>query len=357
VHAYLEEGDPYAAHGAGEPRPAQPNGMRLKIMRHVRLLQPPDERSAPWLDLGLGLDLDLDRQALQPVARLKVKDFLSVKAAPRWALLLGWLAGGVAGGVAAGHGQEDAWQAGSLGLLQRGHGVGDWPCTGLALCRCWPRRAPGAGAPVAAPASALAPPPPLAARRPLLKLSKSLPLPGLGMSVKLLYEVPLGEVQHFWEPPAKLMVRLDTTPGGWPGSRGPSCPPRAARGVREQRRRRPVCRAQRGAANAAHRTTRSAGNARALPSQPWMLGRHPAPAGPQLSPGRPCACLPAPAGSGMSGLHVSPAGCEFAGRAQLGRSLALIGAAGVSFPRQIPFSMDDPELGLRVHRLTVKSAW
>jgi hypothetical protein len=116
VHAYLHD-DPYTPPpgDAGQPRPGTPNGMRLKITRHVRLLQPPDERSAPWLDLGLGLDLDLDRQALQPVARLKVKDFLSIKAAPRWAG-----AGGVGQGQAgvSGRGDELRMQAAAAARIQ-----------------------------------------------------------------------------------------------------------------------------------------------------------------------------------------------------------------------------------------------
>ena len=31
--------------------------------------------------------------------------------------------------------------------------------------------------------------------------------------MKLLYEVPLADVRRFWEPPARLLVRLESSPG------------------------------------------------------------------------------------------------------------------------------------------------
>ena len=40
-----------------------------------------------------------------------------------------------------------------------------------------------------------------------LKASHSLPLGRSGLSVKVLYELPLRNVRNFWEPPARLMVR------------------------------------------------------------------------------------------------------------------------------------------------------
>ncbi|KAF5829275.1 hypothetical protein DUNSADRAFT_16314 [Dunaliella salina] len=49
--------------------------------------------------------------------------------------------------------------------------------------------------------------------QPLLKLSKTLPLWKTGMGLKVHYEVPLADIQHFYQPPARLMVRLDQCPG------------------------------------------------------------------------------------------------------------------------------------------------
>ncbi|KAL6753252.1 hypothetical protein V8C86DRAFT_2731791 [Haematococcus lacustris] len=46
-----------------------------------------------------------------------------------------------------------------------------------------------------------------------IKISKTLPLWGTGMALKLLYEVPLQEVHHFYRPPARLMARLEQSPG------------------------------------------------------------------------------------------------------------------------------------------------
>eukprot|EP00983_Pelagomonas_calceolata_P045228 1139624-Pelagomonas_calceolata.AAC.4 len=40
----------------------------------------------------------------------------------------------------------------------------------------------------------------------LLKLSKTLPLWKTGMGLKVHYEVPLADIQHFYQPPARLMV-------------------------------------------------------------------------------------------------------------------------------------------------------
>ncbi|GIL56525.1 hypothetical protein Vafri_11858 [Volvox africanus] len=77
----------------------------------------------PLLDLGVGINLDVDRQQIQPVARIKIKDLVSIKAAP-------------------------------LGLL---------------------------------------------------KISRSIPLGPVALKVR--YELPLAHARHFWEPPARLMVR------------------------------------------------------------------------------------------------------------------------------------------------------
>eukprot|EP00197_Chlamydomonas_leiostraca_P011371 CAMPEP_0202866580 /NCGR_PEP_ID=MMETSP1391-20130828/8031_1 /ASSEMBLY_ACC=CAM_ASM_000867 /TAXON_ID=1034604 /ORGANISM="Chlamydomonas leiostraca, Strain SAG 11-49" /LENGTH=404 /DNA_ID=CAMNT_0049546543 /DNA_START=53 /DNA_END=1267 /DNA_ORIENTATION=- len=86
------------------------------------------------IDVGGGINVDMDRQRVEPVLRLKVKDWFTVKAVPR----------------------------------------------------------------------------------PVFRLSKLIPLWSTGMGVKVLYEVPLDEVQHFWRPPARLMVRLDQVAGtGW----------------------------------------------------------------------------------------------------------------------------------------------
>ncbi|GLI67803.1 hypothetical protein VaNZ11_012091 [Volvox africanus] len=83
----------------------------------------------PLLDLGVGINLDVDQQQIQPVARIKIKDLVSIKAAP-------------------------------LGLL---------------------------------------------------KISRSIPLGPVALKVR--YELPLAHVRHFWEPPARLMVRLDNAAG------------------------------------------------------------------------------------------------------------------------------------------------
>ncbi|GIL93421.1 hypothetical protein Vretifemale_20825 [Volvox reticuliferus] len=77
----------------------------------------------PLLDLGVGINLDVDQQQIQPVARIKIKDLVSIKAAP-------------------------------LGLL---------------------------------------------------KISRSIPLGPVALKVR--YELPLAHARHFWEPPARLMVR------------------------------------------------------------------------------------------------------------------------------------------------------
>ncbi|WIA08490.1 hypothetical protein OEZ85_007925 [Tetradesmus obliquus] len=50
--------------------------------------------------------------------------------------------------------------------------------------------------------------------QPLLKLGGAWPLPGTsGMALRLKYEVPLMHLGEFWQPPARLMVRLDNDVG------------------------------------------------------------------------------------------------------------------------------------------------
>ncbi|KAG2427001.1 hypothetical protein HXX76_012785 [Chlamydomonas incerta] len=83
----------------------------------------------PLLDFGLGICLDLDAQQIQPVARIKVKDLVSLKAFP-------------------------------MGML---------------------------------------------------KISRSIPLGPVALKVR--YELPLAHASRFWEPPARLMVRLDNAAG------------------------------------------------------------------------------------------------------------------------------------------------
>ncbi|KAG2425631.1 hypothetical protein HYH02_015003 [Chlamydomonas schloesseri] len=83
----------------------------------------------PLLDFGLGVCLDLDAQQIQPVARIKVKDLVSLKAFP-------------------------------MGML---------------------------------------------------KISRSIPLGPVALKVR--YELPLAHAKRFWEPPARLMVRLDNAAG------------------------------------------------------------------------------------------------------------------------------------------------
>jgi len=46
-----------------------------------------------------------------------------------------------------------------------------------------------------------------------IKISRSLPLGPSGLQAKILYEVPLTHVHHFWQPPARLMIRLDNNAG------------------------------------------------------------------------------------------------------------------------------------------------
>jgi hypothetical protein len=133
VHAYVHDysDGPPPPPQQEQQQPAATSGMRLKVTRHMCFFQDPEGLAKPWLDLGLGFNLDMDRQELQPVARLKLKDVLSLKVAPE----------------------------------------------------------------------------------PLVKLAHSMRLPGVGMVVKLLYELPLRQTHRFWQPPARLMLRLDSVPG------------------------------------------------------------------------------------------------------------------------------------------------
>ncbi|KAG2500554.1 hypothetical protein HYH03_001326 [Edaphochlamys debaryana] len=83
----------------------------------------------PLLDMGVGVNLDMDLQQIQPVARIKIKDFMSLSAAP-------------------------------MGLL---------------------------------------------------KLSHSFPIGPVALKVR--YELPLEHSKTFWQPPARLLVRLDNAAG------------------------------------------------------------------------------------------------------------------------------------------------
>ncbi|KXZ43100.1 hypothetical protein GPECTOR_102g53 [Gonium pectorale] len=143
----------------------------------------------PLLDVGVGVNLDVEQQQIQPVARIKIKDLLSIKAFPF------------------------------------GH----------------------------------------------LKISRSIPLGPLAL--KFRYELPLAHADRFWEPPARLMVRLDSAAG--------------------------------------------------------------------------------------SGVHLTPGGLEFDEQVlRFGTAVSLRASAGVSFPRQLPWSEDDgPPFKVQVHRLSLKSIW
>lgn len=49
--------------------------------------------------------------------------------------------------------------------------------------------------------------------RPLVKVSTKIPLSSSGLGLKLLYELPLSNLQQPWNPPSRLMVRLETAVG------------------------------------------------------------------------------------------------------------------------------------------------
>lgn len=43
--------------------------------------------------------------------------------------------------------------------------------------------------------------------QPMIRISKRWQVPRSALAVRLLYDVPLGDVDHFWEPPARLLLR------------------------------------------------------------------------------------------------------------------------------------------------------
>ncbi|KAK9820629.1 hypothetical protein WJX72_012533 [[Myrmecia] bisecta] len=49
--------------------------------------------------------------------------------------------------------------------------------------------------------------------RPLLKLQKRWQLPATRLSMRLVYDCPLEELDHFWLPPARVMLRIDNLAG------------------------------------------------------------------------------------------------------------------------------------------------
>ena len=49
--------------------------------------------------------------------------------------------------------------------------------------------------------------------RPLVKVSTKIPLSSSGLGLKLLYELPLNNLSQPWNPPSRLMVRLETAVG------------------------------------------------------------------------------------------------------------------------------------------------
>ena len=59
-----------------------------------------------------------------------------------------------------------------------------------------------------------------------------------------------------------------------------------------------------------------------------------------------------------TGVHVTPAGIEFDEQVvALGPNVALRGAAGIQFPRQLPVEEGRNPLNLNVSRLGLKSRW
>lgn len=48
---------------------------------------------------------------------------------------------------------------------------------------------------------------------PVLRLHKTLDLGFSGLAVRLEYDCPLGNLDRFWEPPARAMIRLESSPG------------------------------------------------------------------------------------------------------------------------------------------------
>lgn len=61
------------------PLPALVTGARVKITRNFLFGQDPERRSKPLVDLGLGVAVEMDQASMQPVARLKFKNLVSIK--------------------------------------------------------------------------------------------------------------------------------------------------------------------------------------------------------------------------------------------------------------------------------------
>ena len=57
-------------------------GARLKITRSFLTFKDPDG-GKPLIDVGVGASLEMDSQRVMPVARIKIKDFLSIQVRPR----------------------------------------------------------------------------------------------------------------------------------------------------------------------------------------------------------------------------------------------------------------------------------
>ena len=54
----------------------------------------------------------------------------------------------------------------------------------------------------------------------MIKVGGVLPLGATGLSAKVVYELPFHNIAHFWNPPARLMVRCVVTQRGgrWEGN-------------------------------------------------------------------------------------------------------------------------------------------
>ena len=59
--------------------PSSNTGARIKISRNFMWWKDPLGKHKPWLDIGAGLAADMDTQRLQPVARIKIRDLISIK--------------------------------------------------------------------------------------------------------------------------------------------------------------------------------------------------------------------------------------------------------------------------------------
>lgn len=79
---------------ATPPQQAQtswvPTGARLKVLRHVYPFGVP-ESGVPLVDVGVGMNLDMDRSDFSAVARVKLRDFVSLRVLPKPMIKLGLL--------------------------------------------------------------------------------------------------------------------------------------------------------------------------------------------------------------------------------------------------------------------------